>query len=228
MTAPDAVRIVIVSGGVNDPSSTRLLADRIAAKLADTIGEGGRNAGIEAVDLGPIAGEIAGALVGGVPAARLEEALAAVSRADVLVAATPIYKAGVSGLFKSFVDLMDNDLLVGKVVVPAATAGSARHAMVVDDHLRPLFAFLRAVTVPTAVFAEPADWGDAALGRRIERAAVEAAALLHADVEAEVVRRAWGSYQHAFGSSAAHAGSADEIDFDTPLMRLAAGGATDQ
>jgi FMN reductase len=136
-----------------------------------------------------------------------------------------VYKAGLSGLFKSFVDVLDDDLLVGKTVLLAATAGSARHAMVVDDHLRPLVAFLRAVAVPTSVFAAPEDWADPALTRRIERAAVEASALLRARLEQQITRRVWHAYQHQFGSGARGAGQADrEVDFDTPLMRLATGG----
>ncbi|WP_331602432.1 NAD(P)H-dependent oxidoreductase [Streptomyces anthocyanicus] len=100
-------------------------------------------------------------MVGGLPGEQLKDALASLALADIVVAATLVYKAGFSGLFKSFVDVMD-DLLIGKPVVLAATAGSARHTMVADDRLRPLFTFLRAVTVPTAVFAAPSVWADPA------------------------------------------------------------------
>ena len=91
-----------------------------------------------------------------------------------------MYKAGISGLFKSFVDVLDNDLLIAKPVVLAATAGSSRHALVVDEQMRPLFAYMRALTLPTSVFAAPEDWGAAELGERVERAATELAVVVRA------------------------------------------------
>lgn len=217
--------VVVVSAGTSDPSSTRLLGDRIAAQVSAGLGRQGRSATISVIELAPLAAEITAALLNpGVHADPLAAAIDTLAHADVIVAATPVYKAGVSGLFKLFADVLDNDLLIGKPVVLAATAGSARHAMVVDDGLRSLLAFFRAVAVPTSVFAAPEDWRDPALNRRIERAAVEAVALVAAS---ESIREnAWGSYRHEFDSNAKPA-AADEtpgIDFNSPLMRLAAGG----
>lgn len=145
-----------------------------------------------------------------------------------MIAATPVYKAGLSGLFKSFVDLLDNDLLVAKPLLLAATAGSARHALVIDDQMRPLFAYMRALVTPTSVFAAPEDWGGAELGERIERAAIELTVMLRAGVEQQITDRAWSRYQHTFAGTATRAERGPEdLDFDTPLMRLAAGGSED-
>ncbi|WP_205696894.1 CE1759 family FMN reductase [Conexibacter sp. SYSU D00693] len=223
----EPVRVVVLSAGTSDPSTTRLLADRVASKVVEVLGRDGRQATVATVELAPLATDAAAALVGGPHSAALDEAVGLLAGADVVVASTPVYKAGVSGLFKTFADVLDDDLLVGTTVVLAATAGSARHAMVVDDHLRPLFAFLRAVAVPTSVFAAPEDWSDAALGRRVERAAVEAAAL--AGVERTIAGGAWGHYQHQFDSRAQRPdGVETSVDFDTPLMRLAAGGPAER
>lgn len=220
-----SARVAVVSAGISDPSSTRLLADRIGTKLTDVLASDGVAPTASVVELAPLATDIAAALVGGLPSERLRAATETLAAADAVVLSTPVYKAGLSGLFKSFVDVLDDDLVVGKVVVLAATAGSARHAMVVDDHLRPLVAFLRAVAVPTSVFAAPEDWADPALTRRIERAAVEASVLLRAGAEQEIAGRSWNSYQHQFGSAARGGNeSIGDIDFDTPLMRLASGG----
>src|SRR5581483_2520896 len=97
---------------------------------------------------------------------RLRQAVDALVPADGIVASTPVYKAGPSGLFTSFFQVLDNDLLIGKPVVLAATAGTARHALVADDQMRPLFAYLRTLAVPTSVFAAPEDWSDPALAKR--------------------------------------------------------------
>jgi FMN reductase len=145
-----------------------------------------------------------------------------------VIAAAPVFKAGLSGLFKSFVDVLDNDLLIAKPVVLAGTAGSGRHALVVDDQMRPLFAYMRALTVPTSVFAAPEDWGAAELGERIQRAAIELAVVIQGKVEQGIADRAWSGYQHEFAGNATRAEQTSaDVDFDSPMMRLAAGGRED-
>ncbi|MFD7022548.1 CE1759 family FMN reductase [Promicromonospora sukumoe] len=217
--------LVVVSAGVSDPSSTRLLADRIAQKSLDTLRAAGLPATASVVDLGPLAVDIARALVSGFPGPELKEAIARLAAADAVIAAAPVYKAGISGLFKSFADVLDNDLLVAKPVVLAATGGSARHAMVPDEQLRPLFAFLRALPVPTSVYATPEDWGSPDLGKRVARAATELTLLLRSGVGQEIADTAWDGYQHQFSGNATRAErSAADVDFTTDLMRLAAGG----
>jgi FMN reductase len=62
-------------------------------------------------------------------------------------------------------------------VLLGATAGTARHSLALEHAVRPLFSYLRALTVPTAVFAASEDWAgvDRALAGRIDRAAGELA-----------------------------------------------------
>jgi FMN reductase len=221
----ERVSLVVVSAGISDPSSTRLLADRITQKSLDLLREAGTPVSASVVELGPLAVEIARAAVSGFPGEQLQAAIARVAAADALIAATPVYNAGISGLFKSFVDVLDDDLLVAKPVLLAATAGSSRHALVTDEQLRPLFAYLRALTLPTSVFAAPEDWAATELGNRIERAATELAVILHAGVGHRIADNGWAGYQHQFAGNATRAAhTAADVDFDSPLMRLAAGG----
>ena len=218
-------QLVVVTAGVSNPSSSRMLADRITQKSLDLLEESGTPGSVAVVELAPLAVDIARATVSGLPSPELQAAIERVAAADAIVASTPIYKAGVSGLFKSFVDLLDNDLVVAKPVLLAATAGTARHALVIDDQMRPLFAYMRALVVPTSVFAAPEDWGTTELGERIERAATELAVVVAAGIEEQIAARAWSAYQHEFAGNATRAAStADDVDFDSPLMRLAAGG----
>jgi FMN reductase len=107
-------------------------------------------------------------------------------------------------------------------VILAATAGTARHALVVDDQMRALFAFLRAMTVPTSLFAAPEDWSDTGLGKRVDRAALELVLLMESGFARKVRDESWDSYQHEFGSAG---GTELAIDLDTDLMRLATGGS---
>ena len=218
-------RIVIVSAGTGNPSSTRQLSDRIAQKGLDLLREAELPATVYVIELGPLALDIARATIAGFPGDELQAAIDRLAAADAVIAATPIYKAGVSGLFKSFVDVLDDDLLVAKPVLLAATGGSARHALVIDDQMRPLFAYMRALTLPTSVYAAPEDWGATELGARIERAAIELSIMLRAGVEAQIADHAWSGYQHQFAGNATRADrTADDVDFDSPLMRLATGG----
>jgi FMN reductase len=219
------MNLVVISAGTGNPSSTRQLTDRLAQKSLDLLGQAGTPATASVIELGPLAVDIARATVAGFPGETLQQAIDKLAAADAIIAATPIYKAGISGLFKTFVDVLDNDLIVAKPVLLAATGGTARHALVIDDQLRPLFAFMRAFTLPTSVYAAPEDWGSTELGTRIERAATELAVLARAGVEQQVAEQAWSGYQHQFAGNARRAErTADDVDFDAPLMRLAAGG----
>jgi FMN reductase len=217
-------RLVVVSAGTGDPSSTRLLADRTAERAAALAAGRGNTVTVSAIELREISGDISTALVSQLIKPKLQQAITALGEADGIIASTPVYKAGPSGLFISFFDVLDNDLLIGKPVVLAATAGTARHALVADDQMRPLFAYLRTMTVPTSLFAAPEDWGDPALNQRVDRAARELVLLMESGFARKIKDESWPSYQHEYGSAG---GTEVSIDLDTDLMRLAAGGSTE-
>lgn len=218
---------VVVSAGTSSPSSSTMLGTRAAARFSELAAEQGQRVTVQLVDLGPLARDIADAIVTRFVSPELQKALDLVRDAAALIVTTPVYKAGPSGLFTSFFQTLDNDVLIGTPVLLAATAGSSRHALVIDEQLRSLFSYMRAVSAPTALFAAPEDWG-ADLNKRIDRAAVELAALVAGGFRERVRGTSWHSYQHSFGSagsSAAGANSATEINLDSDLMRLAAGGS---
>ncbi|WP_106817460.1 FMN reductase [Janibacter massiliensis] len=173
-------RVVVLSAGLSVPSSTRLLADRIADAVRSRVSARGEAVDIEVIELRDLAVPLATAMTtGGMPSPELDAARRAVSEADGLVAVTPVFAASYSGLFKMFVDTLDPDAVTGMPVLVAATAGTARHSLVLEHAMRPLFAYLRAVVVPTAVFAATEDFGGGAeLQARISRAADELAALV--------------------------------------------------
>jgi FMN reductase len=175
--------LAVVSGGLSNPSSTRLLADRLSAATVEALRARGDDAIVEVVDLRSHARDLADNLVTGFPNESLRTVVETVSGADGLIAVTPIFSASYSGLFKAFFDVLDKDALAGKPVLIGATAGTARHSLALDHALRPLFAYLRAVVVPTGVFAASEDWAggagvDRALAERVERAAGELADLV--------------------------------------------------
>ncbi|QXG76384.1 FMN reductase [Modestobacter sp. L9-4] len=174
--------LAVLSAGLSVPSSTRLLADRLTTATVAALQARGEDATVEVVELRAHAHDLADALVTGFPNAALRTAVDTVVGADGLIAVTPVFSASYSGLFKTFFDVLDNDALTGKPVLMGATAGSPRHSLVLEHAVRPLFSYLRAVTVPTAVFAAADDWAgggvDQTLASRIERAAGELAGLV--------------------------------------------------
>ena len=184
MSTPTSTRtLAVVSAGLSVPSSTRLLADRLTTATVQALRRRGIDATVEVVELRERARDLADNLLTGFPNEKLRAAIDTVVGADGVIAVTPIFSASYSGLFKTFTDVIDKDALAGTPVLIGATAGTARHSLALEHAMRPLFAYLRAVVVPTAVFAAADDWGTAgatgrALNERIERAAGELAELI--------------------------------------------------
>ncbi len=173
--------LVVVTAGLGQPSATRLLADRLADVTAARLADAGIEPQREVVELRDHAQDLANHLLTGFPSPRLRVSIDAVLAADGLIAVSPIFSASYSGLFKLFFDVLERDGLAEKPVLIAATAGSKRHSLALEHAFRPLFAYLGAAVVPTAVFAAAEDWGnaedtfDGRLVDRIERATRELA-----------------------------------------------------
>lgn len=215
-------RLVVVSGGTSDPSSTAMLADRIADRVTRLAHDRAEKVTVSVVELRELASEITTALVSQLMGPKMTRAIEELGHADGIIVSAPVYKAAPSGLFSSFFHVLDNDLLIAKPVVLAATAGTARHALVVDEQMRSLFAYLRTMTVPTAIFAADEDWNSGELGQRIERAAIELLLLMESGFAEKVRSESWKRYSHEYGSAG---GTELDIDLSTDLMKLATGGA---
>lgn len=173
-------RIAVVSAGLSNPSSTRMLADRLAAETVKALAGHGIEASIDVIELRDYAHDITNNMLTGFAPPALETAINTVVSADALIAVTPIFSTSYSGLFKSFIDVLDPDALTGKPVLIGANAGTARHSLAIDYAIRPLFAYLHADAVSTGVFAASSDWGGAGdevapLARRVEKGAAELA-----------------------------------------------------
>src|SRR5690606_20907523 len=156
----DARRIAVISAGLSTPSSTRMLADRLAAATAASLGERGIEVVVDVIELRDLAHEITDNLLAGFAKPALEQAINTVVSADALIAVTPIFSTSYSGLFKSFIDVLGPDAIIGMPVLIGANAGTARHSLAIDYAIRPLFAYLHAEPVPTGVFAASSDWGE--------------------------------------------------------------------
>jgi FMN reductase len=187
MSESAARRLAVVTAGLGEPSSSRMLADLLAEATGRALQEHSVNTGIEVVELREHAHDITNNTLTGFPAPALRAAIDTVTGSDALIAVTPIFNASYSGLFKSFFDVLEPGSLIGKPVLLGATGGSPRHSLALEHALRPLFAYLRAVVVPTAVYAASQDWGTAEhdhggqgaeLTGRVDRAGAELAGLL--------------------------------------------------
>ena len=178
-------QLAVVTAGLSQPSASRLLADRLAAAAEQAFEHRGHEVGIEVVELRDHAHELTDNMLTGFPAPRLRRVMDGVASADGLIAVTPIFTASYSGLFKMFFDVVEAGALTDKPVLIAATGGTERHSLALEHALRPLFTYLRAVVVPTAVYAASSDWGSGDSGgnglrKRIDRAADQLSQLVDA------------------------------------------------
>ena len=182
MTTAPTRTLVVVTAGLSQPSSSRLLADRLSAATERHLRDVGIEPKVEVIELRDHAQDLTNHLLTGFPSPALQAALDAVLAADGVIAVTPIFSASFSGLFKLFFDLVERDAFAAKPTLIAATGGSARHSLALEHAVRPLFAYLNAAVVATAVYAATEDWGaggvaaDGNLVERIDRAAGELAA----------------------------------------------------
>ena len=169
-----ARKLAVVTAGLSQPSSTRLLADRLTEATVRALE--GTEVEVTVIELRDVAQDVTNNLLTGFASPKLESAIQAVTGADGLIAVTPIFTTSYSGLFKSFIDVLDPQALTGMPVLLGATGGTERHSLAIDYAMRPLFSYLHAVALPTGVYAASSDWGSAdGLADRIERAASELA-----------------------------------------------------
>ncbi|MBT9606610.1 CE1759 family FMN reductase [Microbacterium sp.] len=173
-----ARRIAVVTAGLSTPSSTRMLGDRLAHAALAELRERGIDATADVFELRDYAHDLTDNLLTGFAPPALEQMINTVVSADGIIAVTPIFSTSYSGLFKSFIDVLDPQALTGTPVLLGANAGTARHSLAIDYAIRPLFTYLHANPVPTGVFAASSDWGATAdevapLGARVDRGARE-------------------------------------------------------
>jgi len=185
-----ALRVVAVSGSLTDPSRTTALVEAIVAAFGDVLPI--ETHIIKLNELGP---HLAGTLSRkGLPP-EAEAELQAVENADLLVVATPVYRASFTGLFKHFFDFVDQYALVDTPVLLAATGGSERHALIIEHQLRPLFGFFQSLALPVGVYAHDSDFtnytiSNEQLTERINKAIARALPLVRSSlIEKESIER---------------------------------------
>lgn len=177
------MKLAIITGGLREPSSTRLLADRLATAVTRELEQHGEQVEASFVELRPLGHLIMDAMLTGFTKDELESAFRTVADADGIIAVTPAFNASFSGLFKSFFDVLPEQTLSDLPVLIGATGGTERHSLVLEHALRPMLTYLHAIVSPRAVYAATSDFGSptgAALAERITDAAADFSRLLRA------------------------------------------------
>jgi FMN reductase len=193
------LKVVAVSGSLTHPSKTTVLVEEIVAAL-------GRALPIEShlIALHELGPSLAGSLKRSQLPAEAEAELQRIESADVLVVASPVYRASFTGLFKHLFDFVDQYALVDTPVLLAASGGSERHALIIEHQFRPLFAFFQALTLPVGIYAHDSEFTDykvtdAALQSRIEKAVAKSVPVIWSNLEEkdEIARTLEGESQPA-------------------------------
>lgn len=172
--------IVAVVGSPQEPSKTGVLVDAILAELAAAL-----PASLHVIRMSELGPSFAGALDRRDLPVRVEEELRRIEQADVLIAASPVYRASFTGLFKHLFDFVDQYALVDTPVLIAATGGSERHSLILEHQLRPLFGFFQALTLPQGIYAASSDFDgyelqSPVLAERIQQAVTRGLPLIKA------------------------------------------------
>jgi len=170
--------MVRVNGSARRNSRTSVLIDAVGDAIAAELTL--QNARIDFSSVGP---EILSALVRDRLSPEGERAVQLAECADLLIVGTPVYRASYSGILKHFFDMVDKDVMRGRIAVLAATGGTPLHGLMLEHQLRPLMAFFSMHTVPTTLYAVESDISDGrivspAIVERVNRAAREAVAML--------------------------------------------------
>ena len=160
MTQP--LKVVAVSGSLHAPSKTTALVREILASLGSTVPIDAHV--IEVNDIGP---EFAGALRRDQLPESVEQELLRIEGADLLIVASPVYRASFTGLFKHLFDFVGQYALVDTPVLLVATGGSDRHALILEHQFRPLFGFFQALTLPIGVYANNSDFDNTESGKYV-------------------------------------------------------------
>jgi len=173
-------KVVAISGSLQKPSRTLVLVEQLVAALAASA-----PVDVHTIEVGKLAPLFGASLSREQLPASVEADVQAIESADILIAASPVYRGSYTGLFKHLFDLVHHEALVDVPVLLAATGGSERHSLVIDHQLRPLFSFFQARTLPLGVYASEQDFngyaiGSAALKERIALAVARALPLLSA------------------------------------------------
>ncbi|AKK11220.1 FMN reductase [Corynebacterium uterequi] len=209
--------LVAITAGLSTPSTSRQISDTIVDAVTSAVTARGEGLDVTTIEVRELINDLAQVFTTGIPSPRLDEVKRTISDADGVVVVTPIFKANYSGLLKMFFDALDQDALNGMPTIIAATAGTARHSLATEYGLRPLLTYMRAVVVPTSLFAATDDFGGAEgaeFEHRVARAAGELATLM---VDA-------GSYSPGFGGATVEAERRPRrsgVDLDEPVTSFA-------
>ncbi|WP_242402219.1 FMN reductase [Methylophilus sp. OH31] len=147
------LKVTAVSGSYKLPSRTAALVEAITQKLGQQL-----PIDLHVIELSEIGSSLVASYDPKALPVKVQKDIQAIETADLLVVATPVYRASYTGLFKHLFDLVDYEALVDVPVLLAATGGSERHALIIDHELRPLFSFFQALTLPIGVYATEADF----------------------------------------------------------------------
>lgn len=176
------MKITALTASLSESSTSNRLAQRILDATTELAAEAAPEASSEPVEteiinLRELSHQLVDSMLTGVPSDQLDAVYTKLRASDAVVLAAPVYNAAPIGLLTMFLQLFPDAGLRGIPVLLASTGGTARHSLAMDQHIRPVIAYLKGLALPTAVFAATDDWGlpeeQTGMRKRIEAAVRE-------------------------------------------------------
>lgn len=164
------LKVTAVSGSYKIPSRTTAIIEELTQRLGKQI-----PVDLHLIELSNIAPDLVASFNPADLPISIQEDIQAIENADLLIVATPVYRASYTGLFKHLFDLVNYESLIDVPVLLAATGGSERHALIIDHELRPLFSFFQALTLPVGVYGTEADFVNYKLNNPVLSARIDLA-----------------------------------------------------
>ena len=143
--------ILLLAGSPSEPSRSAALLDAVAQRLHAYHAQTSAAFTVEHLSIREL--DAPALVLADWSHPQIVAALARVAQAQLIVVATPVYKAAYSGLLKVFLDLLPQTALAGKTVLPLATGGSPHHMLALDYALRPVLQSLSARHILPGVYA---------------------------------------------------------------------------
>ncbi|MCY8231668.1 NADPH-dependent FMN reductase [Priestia endophytica] len=138
--------IVIISGSPSDTSKTKKVLDYLGTILEQ------EGLSIKHISVRDVSKDVL--FEGKYDSPEIHDLATLIQDAKGVIIGSPVYKSAYSGVLKTLIDLLPQDVLKHKPVLPLMTGGSEAHLLALEYTLKPLLASLKAHNLKGLYFVD--------------------------------------------------------------------------